>query len=263
MIVRSEPEEMPLALNMRQLNKSFGTLRVLHNVDLDIPSGQRVSIIGRSGSGKTTLLRVIMTLESLDSGTIHVFGRLLGRPRHIGGRVPHESRAAREARADIGMVFQQFNLFPHLTALENIFEAPVHVRKVPRAEAREEARALLAKVGLANKADSYPHQISGGQKQRVAIARTLAMKPKIILFDEVTSALDPELVSEVLAVILNLARESNITMLIVTHEMKFAREIADRTIFMEQGSIVEDAPPAVIFGRPENGRTREFLKSVL
>jgi polar amino acid transport system ATP-binding protein len=253
----------PPALRLLGVNKSFGDLQVLKDVNLVVPAGQRVSIIGRSGSGKTTLLRVIMTLDQLDGGTIEVFGQPLGM-RQVNGRlVPDTPANIRKLRAKIGMVFQQFNLFPHLTALANVMEAPVHVSRVPKAEARRRAQELLNMVGLAEKAGNYPRELSGGQQQRVAIARTLAMTPEIILFDEVTSALDPEMVGEVLAVVRRLAQESNITMLIVTHEMKFAREIADRTIFMEGGVIVEDALSNEIFTAPRREQTRSFLRTVL
>jgi polar amino acid transport system ATP-binding protein len=251
------------ALRLTDVSKSFGSFQALTNLNLSVPGGQRVSIIGRSGSGKTTLLRVIMTLEEIDSGTIEVFGELLGK-RRVGDKLLPDTLAnMRRVMAKIGMVFQQFNLFPHMSALANIMEAPVHVLKVPKDEAKERAMRLLTMVGLADKAENYPRELSGGQQQRVAIARTLAMEPKIILFDEITSALDPEMVAEVLAVVQRLARESSITMLIVTHEMKFAREIADRTIFMENGSIVEDGPTADIFSAPKSERTRNFLRSVL
>lgn len=251
------------ALRLTKVSKSFGSFQALSNLNLSIPAGQRVSVIGRSGSGKTTLLRVIMTLEEINSGTIDVFGELLGKRRVDGKLLPDTPANTRRVRSKIGMVFQQFNLFPHMSAVANIMEAPVHVLNVPKAEARERAIQLLAMVGLADKSENYPRELSGGEQQRVAIARTLAMDPKIILFDEITSALDPEMVAEVLAVVQRLARESSITMLIVTHEMKFAREIADRTIFMENGSIVEDAPTSDIFSAPKSERTRNFLRSVL
>jgi len=245
------------------VKKHFGKLVVLRDLDLDIPAGQRVAIIGRSGSGKTTLLRVIMTLDQLDGGTIAVFGDLLGFRRVGDVLVPDSPNHVREVRANIGMVFQQFNLFPHMTTLANVMEAPVHVRGSSRTEAEKRARELLAMVGLADKAEHYPRQLSGGQQQRVAIARTLAMNPRIILFDEVTSALDPEMVGEVLGVMKRLADQKSITMLIVTHEMTFARDIADRIIFMENGSIIEDAAPAAMFTSPKAPQTRDFLRSVL
>jgi polar amino acid transport system ATP-binding protein len=232
-------------------------------LDLDVKAGERISIIGRSGSGKTTLLRTVMTLEQPDSGTIEVFGRLLGWRREGERIVPDSPKSTRQVRADIGMVFQQFNLFPHRTAIENIIEAPVHVKGMKREDAIAQGMALLAKVGLADKASQYPRQLSGGQQQRVAIARALAMQPRILLFDEVTSAFDPERVGEVLQVIRALAEEGTITMLIVTHEMRFARDVATRTIFMEGGVIVEDDEPARMFGAPRMARTQAFLQSVL
>jgi len=251
------------ALRIRGLAKRFSNLTVFDGLDLDVPEKQRLSIIGGSGSGKTTLLRTIIGLEPIDGGSIEVFGRPLLWQRTKEKLVPDRSAAGREVRAQIGMVFQQFNLFPHMTALGNVMEAPVRVRKLPHDEARGEAIELLAKVGLSDKIDSYPRELSGGQQQRVAIARTLAMQPRIILFDEVTSALDPERVGEVLQVLHDLAKEGDITMIVVTHEMRFARDIADRTIFMEGGRIVEDADPDVIFGSPRHDRTRKFLSSVL
>ncbi len=251
------------ALRLRGVSKRYGELTVLDNLDLDIQPGERISIIGRSGSGKTTLLRVVMTLEQADAGIIEVFGRPIGWRMDGDRRVALDPRTSRAVRADIGMVFQQFNLFPHRTALENVIEAPVHVKGESRASARERGMALLKQVGLADKADHYPRQLSGGQQQRVAIARALAMQPRILLFDEVTSALDPERVDEVLDVIGELAASNEITMLIVTHEMRFARDVATRTIFMENGLVIEDDKPLVVFGNPRMPRTQSFLKSIL
>jgi polar amino acid transport system ATP-binding protein len=251
------------ALRLRGVSKRYGDLTVMDNLDLDIQPGERISIIGRSGSGKTTLLRVVMTLEQADSGIIEVFGRPLGWRMEGNLRVPIDAKTNRAVRADIGMVFQQFNLFPHLTAIENVIEAPVHVKGEARASATERGMALLKQVGLADKAGHYPRQLSGGQQQRVAIARALAMEPRILLFDEVTSALDPERVDEVLDVIGELAASNEITMLIVTHEMRFARDVATRTIFMENGLVVEDDLPSVVFGNPRMERTQSFLKSIL
>jgi polar amino acid transport system ATP-binding protein len=224
--------------------------------------GQTIAIIGPSGSGKSTLLRCINHLEPIDGGCVYVDGMLLGY-REVNGefRSLPGSAVARQ-RADVGMVFQRFNLFPHLTALENVIEAPIHVRHLPRRQAVEEAMELLQKVGLADKAHSYPSQLSGGQQQRVAIARALAMHPKVMMFDEATSALDPELVGEVLAVMEQLAREG-MTMLVVTHEMGFAREVADDVVFMDQGAIVEEGKPEKIFENPGHERTRDFLRAVL
>jgi len=248
---------------MRGVSKAYGQLVVLDKLDLDVRPGERISIIGRSGSGKTTLLRLLMTLENADAGSIEIFGRHLAFREVAGRQVATPPSDVRLARADVGMVFQQFNLFPHRTAIENVIEAPIHVKGIDRKVALEMGRQLLAKVGLADKADHYPRQLSGGQQQRVAIARALAMQPRIILFDEVTSALDPERVDEVLSVIQTLADEGTITMLLVTHEMRFARDVATRTIFMEEGVIVEDDLPSVIFGKPNRARTQQFLQSVL
>jgi polar amino acid transport system permease protein len=244
------------------VSKSFGEQRVLDEVDLELPAGSVTAIIGPSGAGKSTLLRTINHLERVDAGYVTVDGELIGYRRE--GNTLHELREAeiRRRRADVGMVFQNFNLFPHLSALENVIEAPIAVRGVARAEAERQALALLARVGLADKAGAYPRQLSGGQQQRVAIARALALRPKVLLFDEPTSALDPELVNEVLAVIEELAR-SGTTLVIVTHEIGFARRIADRIVFMEQGRIVEAGPPEWIFERPAHPRTAEFLAKVL
>jgi polar amino acid transport system ATP-binding protein len=251
------------AVRFRGVSKSFGEVHVLHNVDLDVPAGQKLAIIGPSGSGKTTLLRLIMTLEQPEQGFIEVDGELLGMERRDGKVVRDDTRRIRDVRAKIGMVFQHFNLFPHMTALGNVMEGPIHVNRVDRREAEQRARELLDLVGLAAKADAYPRQLSGGQQQRVAIARALAMRPRVMLFDEVTSALDPELVGEVLRVVRELAHQESMTMLIVTHEMAFAEEISDRVIFMDHGVIVEDAQPSVIFHHPAHERTRAFLRAVL
>jgi polar amino acid transport system ATP-binding protein len=251
------------AVRFQGVSKSFGEVHVLRAVDLEVPAGQKLAIIGPSGSGKTTLLRLLMTLEQAESGSIEVDGELLGAERREGQVVRDESRRIRQVRAKIGMVFQHFNLFPHMTALGNVMEGPVHVNKVPRKEAERAARDLLDLVGLAAKGDSYPRQLSGGQQQRVAIARALAMRPRVMLFDEVTSALDPELVGEVLRVVRELAHQESMTMLIVTHEMAFAEDISDRVIFMDHGVIVEDAAPEVIFHHPAHERTKAFLRAVL
>jgi len=241
-----------------QIVKRFGDLIVLNGVDLSVKRGQVVVIIGPSGSGKTTLLRCINHLEKIDGGRIYIEGEHLGY-REVNGRLV-EDRGANIARirAQIGFVFQRFNLFPHMSALENVIEAPIHVLHEPRAQVVERAQTLLAKVGLAEKAHVYPHRLSGGQQQRVAIARALAMNPKLMLFDEATSALDPELVGEVLKVMRQLAEEG-MTMVVVTHEMGLAREVADEVIFMDKAVIVEQGPPEQIFDAPENERTRNFL----
>ncbi len=241
-----------------QIVKRFGRLTVLDGVDLSVKRGQVVVIIGPSGSGKTTLLRCINHLEKIDDGRIYIDGELMGY-RLVNGH-PVEDRESNIARirSQIGFVFQRFNLFPHMTALENVIEAPIHVLHQPVGEVRERAMELLAKVGLAEKASAYPHKLSGGQQQRVAIARALAMNPKLMLFDEATSALDPELVGEVLKVMRQLAEEG-MTMVVVTHEMGFAREVADHIIFMDKSVIVEQGPPEQIFEDAENERTRNFL----
>jgi ABC-type polar amino acid transport system ATPase subunit len=249
-------------IEVRDVQKRFGTLEVLHEVSLDVDRGEVVVIIGPSGSGKTTLLRVLNCLETVDSGSVTIDGIRVAEPGPNGTTVRPSDRTIRTVRLEIGMVFQRFNLFPHMTALQNITVAPIRVRKLDKAAAHQRARALLARIGLADKADAYPHQLSGGQQQRVAIARALAMQPEAMLFDEVTSALDPELVGEVLKVMRQLAEEG-MTMVIVTHEMAFAREVADRVIVMDQGRIIEVGPPRRIFTSPSNPRTAEFLYRVL
>ncbi len=247
---------------IRGVSKSFGAFKALSNVSLDVPTGEVLCIIGASGSGKTTLLRCVNQLVEIDGGAIYVGGELVGR-RLVNGKlhVLSEAEIARQ-RLRTGMVFQRFNLFPHMTALENVIEGPTQVLGRPRAEAVNEAQALLTRVGLAEKANSYPAQLSGGQQQRVAIARALAMKPELMLFDEPTSALDPELVGEVLAVMQELAR-SGMTMIVVTHELGFAREVAHRVVFMDHGAIVEAGPTAEILGSPKEERTRAFLSAVI
>src|SRR5215469_3023698 len=255
----SAPDEM---VRGEKLVKRFGQHTVLNGIDLSVKRKQVVVVIGPSGSGKTTLLRCINHLEKIDSGRIYVDGQLVGY-REVNGRVVEDKEAAiARMRSQVGFVFQRFNLFPHLTALENVIEAPIHVLHQPKEEVRERAMALLAKVGLEEKANVYPHKLSGGQQQRVAIARALAMNPKLMLFDEATSALDPELVGEVLKVMRQLAEEG-MTMVVVTHEMGFAREVADRVIFMDNGVIVEEGPPEQIFESPQHERTREFLGMIL
>ncbi|KVK83783.1 ectoine/hydroxyectoine ABC transporter ATP-binding protein EhuA [Burkholderia ubonensis] len=247
---------------MHAVSKQFGAQRVLERVSFVAPRGSVTVIVGPSGSGKSTLLRTINHLERVDDGYIDIDGELIGYRRD--GDVLHElkERDVLKRRTEVGMVFQNFNLFPHLTVLENLVEAPVAVGGAPRDAAERTARALLARVGLADKADAYPRQLSGGQQQRVAIARALALRPKVLLFDEPTSALDPELVNEVLDVIKELAR-SGTTLVIVTHEIGFAREVADNVLFMESGRIVEAGPPAIVLEQPTHPRTREFLSRVL
>jgi polar amino acid transport system permease protein len=244
------------------VSKSFGSLKVLDHVSLHVPVGSVTVILGQSGSGKSTLLRAINHLERVDEGFIAIDGDLIGYRRDGDTLYELKEREILQRRVDVGMVFQNFNLFPHLTALENIIEAPISVRGRARDEAIAEAQELLARVGLRDKAGAYPRQLSGGQQQRVAIARALAMKPKVLLFDEPTSALDPELVGEVLAVIKELAR-SGATLVIVTHEIGFAREVADQVVFMEQGRILETGTPEQVFNASQHHRTREFLAKVL
>jgi polar amino acid transport system ATP-binding protein len=247
---------------IRSVSKSFGEFQALNRVSLDVSAGEVLCLIGASGSGKTTLLRCINQLTSTDSGGIWLDGELLG-VREEGGRLHRltERQIARQ-RLKTGMVFQRFNLFPHKTALENITEGPVQVQGRKQEEARAEAMELLARVGLAAKADAYPSQLSGGQQQRVAIARALAMKPMLMLFDEPTSALDPELVGEVLTVMKELAR-SGMTMMVVTHELGFAREVADTVVYMDHGAIVESGPAAEVLGKPREVRTQSFLSAVI
>lgn len=238
-------------IHIQNLHKRFGELEVLKGIDLHVRPGEVVCIIGPSGSGKSTVLRCINRLEEPSSGSIVVDGYdIMARETNIN-----------LVRTEAGMVFQQFNLFPHMKVLDNVTLGPIKVRKMKKNEARELAQRLLAKVGLASKADNYPEQLSGGQKQRVAIARALALQPKVILFDEPTSALDPELVGEVLEVMRQLAREG-MTMVVVTHEMGFAREVADRVIFIDNGLIQEEGPPKEFFGNPKNPRLRSFLSTV-
>ncbi|MFE2753234.1 amino acid ABC transporter ATP-binding protein [Actinosynnema sp. NPDC059335] len=244
------------------VRKSFGAVEVLRGVDLTVDAGQVVCLLGPSGAGKSTFLRCVNHLETIDAGRIWVDGQAVGFAAR-GGRL-HELREREVARQrrGIGMVFQRFNLFPHRTAVQNVAEGPVHVLRTPRATALAEARALLDRVGLADRADAYPHQLSGGQQQRVAIARALAMRPKLMLFDEPTSALDPELVGEVLDVMADLARDG-MTMVVVTHEVGFARQVADSVVFMVDGAVVESGPPEQVLDNPRQHRTRQFLAKVL
>ena len=253
---------MPL-VEIRDVRKRFADHEVLKGITLEVNAGEVVCILGPSGGGKTTLLRCINHLEKIDGGTILVDGELVGYRLLPDGRLREEpDRIASAKRARIGMVFQRFNLFGHLTALENVSEAPIYVRGVPPTTARERGLALLKSVGLAEKARHYPHQLSGGQQQRVAIARALAMDPKLILFDEPTSALDPELVGEVLETMKRLA-SGGMTMIVVTHELSFAREVAHRVLMMDDGIILEEAPPERFFTAPRHARTRAFLSKIL
>ena len=245
------------------VHKSFGRLEVLKGVSLEVQPGEVVCMIGASGSGKSTFLRCINHLERIDAGRLWVDGRLVGY-RQSGDKL-HELRDAEvcRERSEIGMVFQRFNLFGHMTALESVIEAPIRVRKLRKRDAVAQARSLLEQVGLADKIDNYPAQLSGGQQQRVAIARALAMKPKLMLFDEPTSALDPELVGEVLDVMKGLALDFQTTMIVVTHEMGFAREAADRVLMMDDGRIIEEGTPEHFFTAPREERTKQFLSAIL
>jgi polar amino acid transport system ATP-binding protein len=249
-------------VSWRNVRKSFGAFQALADVSLDVAEREVLCIIGASGSGKTTLLRCVNQLVEIDSGAIWVDGELIGYRRVADRLYPLTEREIARQRLKTGMVFQRFNLFPHLTALENLIEGPVQVLGRDRVEALSEARTLLSRVGLAAKADSFPASLSGGQQQRVAIARALAMRPKLMLFDEPTSALDPELVGEVLAVMKELA-SSGMTMIVVTHELGFAREVADRVVFMDHGAIVEAGTAAEVLNAPREARTRAFLSAVL
>jgi polar amino acid transport system ATP-binding protein len=249
-------------IRCQDVHKRFGRLEVLQGITFDVAKGEVVVLIGPSGSGKSTLLRCINHLEALDGGRIYVDGQPVGYREVKGKFVEMREREVARMRASIGLVFQRFNLFPHRTALGNVIDAPIHVRKLGRTEAVEAGRAMLEKVGLGDKIEAYPAQLSGGQQQRVAIARALAMEPKVMLFDEPTSALDPELVGEVLEVMKSLAREG-MTMIVVSHEMGFAREVADRMLLMDEGVIVEDGPPAQFFDNPRHERTKVFLSKIL
>jgi polar amino acid transport system ATP-binding protein len=254
--------DSPIIVTAERVEKSFGPLAVLKGIDLTVRKGEVVVIVGASGSGKTTFIRCINHLEKIDKGMIKVNGHLIGYREKNGKLVEDRERNIALQRREIGMVFQQFNLFPHLTALGNIIEAPIHVRGDNQDDAIRTGRALLARVGLAEKENVYPAQLSGGQQQRVAIARALAMRPALMLFDEPTSALDPEMIGEVLEVMKELARDG-MTMIVVTHEMGFAREVAHRVIMMHGGGIVEDAPPKQFFNNPQHERTKAFLSRVL
>ena len=247
---------------VRDIYKAFGSLEVLKGISLTIEKGEVVAIIGPSGSGKSTLLRCLNRLETMDRGTIEIEGEVLASNGPDGNSLYAPEPQAKKICRKMGMVFQSFNLFPHLTVFENVIEAPQVVKGVPLSEIQPEAEELLRKVGLFDKRNSYPSRLSGGQKQRVAIARALAMKPDIMLFDEPTSALDPELTGEVLKAMRQLAEE-HMTMLVVTHEMAFAREVANRVIFMDDGEIVEEGKPGEIFAHPSHPRTQAFLKSML
>ena len=248
-------------IEIDNVSKSFGALKVLNELSFKVAPGEKLALIGPSGSGKTTILRILMTLETINGGHIRVDGEQLWHREQQGKLVPADERHLHRMRAKIGMVFQLFNLFPHKSVLENVMLAPILTKGIGRAEAQKQAISLLEMVGMAEKADAKPAQLSGGQKQRVAIARALALQPRIMLFDEVTSALDPELVEEVLNVMRRLAEETDMTMLLVTHEMSFARRVAHRVAFMQAGQIVELGPAKQVLEQPSHPSLREFLKS--
>jgi ectoine/hydroxyectoine ABC transporter ATP-binding protein len=256
------PEGDRPMVRFMNVTKSYGALTVLDQLNLDVAEGEMVSVIGPSGSGKTTVLRMLMTLESINGGVIYVDGKPLTHMEKGGVLVPADERHLRRMRASIGMCFQQFNLFPHMTALQNCMEGPVQVLGLSKAEARARSEELLTLVGMIEKKDQHPSRLSGGQQQRVAIARALAMRPKVLLFDEVTSALDPEVIGEVTHVIRKLVSEHNLTMLMVTHQMGFARDISDRVCFFFAGKIEEQGPPDRLFDAPQRERTKQFLSAV-
>lgn len=249
-------------ISAQNVHKSFGQLEVLKGIDLEVQPGEVACLLGPSGSGKSTFLRCVNHLDKATAGRLYVDGELIGYREKNGALYEISEKEAAEQRSDIGMVFQSFNLFPHRTVIENIIEAPVQVKKIPEETARARAMELLEDVGLASKANNYPVQLSGGQQQRVAIARAVAMDPKLMLFDEPTSALDPELVGEVLRVMKDLAAEG-MTMLVVTHEMGFAREVADKVFFMDGGVVIESGSPAKVLDNPQQPRTKDFLASLL
>lgn len=249
-------------ISAQNVHKSFGQLEVLKGIDLEVQPGEVACLLGPSGSGKSTFLRCVNHLDKATAGRLYVDGELIGYREKNGTLYETSEKEAAEQRSDIGMVFQSFNLFPHRTVIENIIEAPVQVKKIPEETARARAMELLEDVGLASKANNYPVQLSGGQQQRVAIARAVAMDPKLMLFDEPTSALDPELVGEVLRVMKDLAAEG-MTMLVVTHEMGFAREVADKVFFMDGGVVIESGSPAEVLDNPQQPRTKDFLASLL
>jgi len=250
-------------VRFQEVTKRYGSLTVLDKLNLDIKANEMVSIIGPSGSGKTTVLRMLMTLEMIDEGVIYLEGKPLTHMESNGSLIPADEKHIRSIRSNIGMVFQQFNLFPHMTVIQNCVEAPINVLGLKPDEAEERAIDLLGMVGMLDKKDEHPSRLSGGQQQRVAIARALAMRPKVMLLDEVTSALDPEVIGEVLSVIRKLNSEHNLTMLMVTHQMGFAREVSDRVCFFYEGKIAEQGPPNQIFEAPKNERTKQFLSAVL
>lgn len=259
--LRLTGHDVPMVRFMN-VTKRYGSLTVLDSLDLDVDEGEMVTVIGPSGSGKTTVLRMLMTLESIDGGVIYVDGEPLTHMEKNGVLVPASNRHLRRMRSQIGMCFQHFNLFPHMTALENCMEGPVHVLGISKQTARERSEELLEMVGMIDKRNAHPSHLSGGQQQRVAIARAMAMRPKVMLFDEVTSALDPEVIGEVTNVIRMLVSEHNLTMLMVTHQMGFAKDISDRVCFFYGGKIEEQGAPEKLFGNPKKERARQFLSAV-
>lgn len=260
--LKLEGEKIPM-VRFQKVTKRYGPLVVLDSLDLDVAEGEMVTIIGPSGSGKTTVLRMLMALETINDGVIYVDGEPLTHMQKNGELVKASNKYLRQIRTNIGMCFQHFNLFPHMTALENCIEAPIQVLGLNKQEAIDRAKELLDMVGMLEKSDEHPARLSGGQQQRVAIARSLAMRPKVMLFDEVTSALDPEVIGEVTQVIRNLVDKHNLTMLMVTHQMGFAKEISDRVCFFYDGSIEEQGPPSQLFDAPQRERTQQFLSAVL
>ena len=249
-------------IKFEKVSKSFGDLKVLNDLNLEVKDGEKLALIGPSGSGKTTILRILMTLETIDDGYVTVNNEYLWHEKNNDKIVPASDKHLQKMRNQIGMVFQQFNLFPHLTAIENVKQPQILVKKKNEKEAKEKAEGLFNMVGLSDKIDHYPHQLSGGQQQRVAIARALAMDPKIMLFDEPTSALDPEMIKEVLDAMKELAK-SGMTMIVVTHEMGFAKEVADRVMLFDEGMMVEENTPDEFFDNPKNDRTKLFLSQIL
>ena len=250
-------------IRLENIHKYFGNNHVLKGISLSVQKGEVVCVIGPSGSGKSTLLRCINYLEIPEKGNIFIDGEQAYRDgKGDGTFVQHRDKRIARTRSTVGMVFQHFNLFPHMTVLQNVMEAPVYVKHIPKGQAEEQARYQLDQVGLADKVHHYPEELSGGQQQRVAIARALVARPKVMLFDEATSALDPELINEVLEVMLQLAKKG-MTMVVVTHEMRFARQVGDRVIFMDDGCILEESPPEILFTKPKHERTQKFLKSIM
>jgi polar amino acid transport system ATP-binding protein len=250
-------------IEFNNVSKSFGDNQVLQNLSFDVAKSEKLALIGPSGSGKTTILRILMTLETIDSGTVKVEDELLWHQEKNGSLVPADEKHLHHMREKIGMIFQLFNLFPHMRVLRNVSIAPILTQSIPKQESEKQAMEFLKMVGLEDKADAYPTELSGGQKQRVAIARALALRPKVMLFDEITSALDPELVEEVLKVLRKLGTETDTTMLLVTHEMGFAHDFADRVLFFDEGIILEDGHPDKLFRNPKHERTRAFLSNII